>query len=47
MPVTSLREGDPAPVFEALSDSGDTVRLEAQRGQRVVLYFFPRADTPG
>ncbi len=47
MPTTTLHEGDPAPTFEALADSGEAVRLDDQRGRRVVLYFFPRADTPG
>ncbi len=47
MSTTTLHEGDSAPTFEALSDSADTVRLEGERGRRVVLYFFPRADTPG
>ena len=40
-------EGDPAPDFELVSDSGDTVRLSSFRGKPVVLYFYPRSDTPG
>jgi peroxiredoxin Q/BCP len=42
-----LREGDPAPDFELLSDTGDTVRLSDLRGKPVVLYFYPKDDTPG
>lgn len=42
-----LREGDPAPDFELLSDAGDTVRLSSLRGRPVVLYFYPKDDTPG
>ncbi len=42
-----LRPGDEAPGFELQSDSGDVVRLEAFRGQRVIVYFYPKADTPG
>jgi peroxiredoxin Q/BCP len=40
-------EGDPAPDFTLRSDSGDEVRLSDLRGKQVVLYFYPRDDTPG
>jgi thioredoxin-dependent peroxiredoxin len=39
--------GDPAPDFELLSDRGEPVKLSDLRGQRVVLFFYPKADTPG
>ena len=39
--------GDLAPEFELLTDSGETVRLSGYRGKKVVLFFYPRADTPG
>ncbi len=42
-----LQIGDPAPDFELLSDEGTPVRLSDLRGRRVVLFFYPRADTPG
>lgn len=42
-----LQTGDPAPEFELLSDEGQPVKLSDLRGRRVVLFFFPRADTPG
>src|SRR5688572_26459174 len=40
-------EGDEAPAFELADQSGETVSLADLRGQWVVLYFYPRADTPG
>ena len=42
-----VEEGKPAPDFELTSDSGDTVRLSELRGKPVVLYFYPKDDTPG
>ncbi len=42
-----VREGDQAPDFELASDSGERVRLSDFRGRPVVLYFYPRDDTPG
>jgi peroxiredoxin Q/BCP len=42
-----VEEGKPAPDFELLSDEGDKVKLSSFRGKPVVLYFYPRDDTPG
>jgi len=42
-----VREGDVAPDFTLESDSGEPVTLSALRGSPVVLYFYPRDDTPG
>ena len=42
-----IEEGKPAPDFELQSDSGDTVKLSDLRGHPVVLYFYPKDDTPG
>ncbi len=42
-----IEEGTPAPDFELPSESGETVKLSALRGQPVVLYFYPKDDTPG
>jgi thioredoxin-dependent peroxiredoxin len=42
-----VEEGNPAPDFTLTSDSGERVSLSQFRGQRVVLYFYPKDDTPG
>lgn len=42
-----VEEGKPAPDFELLSDDGTTVSLSSLRGSTVVLYFYPKDDTPG
>ncbi|MEJ2605375.1 MAG: redoxin domain-containing protein [Anaerolineales bacterium] len=45
--MDTLKPGDSAPDFELNSDRGEPVKLSDYRGQTVVLYFYPRADTPG
>jgi peroxiredoxin Q/BCP len=42
-----LEEGNPAPDFTAETDSGSSLTLSALRGGPVVLYFYPKDDTPG
>jgi peroxiredoxin Q/BCP len=42
-----VEEGQPAPDFALENDQGETVRLSDLRGKPVVLYFYPRDDTPG
>ena len=42
-----VEEGKPAPAFSLTSDTGETVTLEELRGKPVVLYFYPKDDTPG
>jgi peroxiredoxin Q/BCP len=42
-----VEEGKPAPDFELASDSGERVKLSSLRGKPVVLYFYPKDDTPG
>jgi len=42
-----LKEGDRAPDFSLPSDDGRTVGLRDLRGTKVVLYFYPKDDTPG
>jgi len=45
--MSSLKEGDVAPDFIARDQAGNEVKLSDFRGQRVVLYFYPKDDTPG
>ena len=42
-----IEKGQPAPDFELESDGGETVKLSSLRGKPVVLYFYPKDDTPG
>ncbi len=42
-----VQEGKRAPDFELTSDAGETVKLSELRGKPVVLYFYPKDDTPG
>jgi peroxiredoxin Q/BCP len=42
-----LKEGDKAPDIQLHTDSGEPFKFSALRGKKVVLYFYPRADTPG
>jgi peroxiredoxin Q/BCP len=44
---TPLGVGDKAPNFKLLRDDGDNVSLADFKGRKLVLYFYPRADTPG
>ena len=39
--------GELAPTFTLQSDQGEEISLEDYRGQKVILYFYPKADTPG
>jgi thioredoxin-dependent peroxiredoxin len=43
----ALNAGDPAPDFALEDQHGKTVTLSDLRGKKVILYFYPRADTPG
>src|SRR5918911_3143507 len=42
-----IERGRPAPDFELPNQDGEPVRLSDLRGRRIVLYFYPKADTPG
>jgi peroxiredoxin Q/BCP len=42
-----VEEGKPAPEFELRNDEGEPVSLASLRGRPVVLYFYPKDDTPG
>ncbi len=45
--MIELKEGDPAPDIDLVDERGERFRLAELRGQRVVLFFYPRASTPG
>ena len=45
--MAKLKEGDKAPDFAVPDAKGNTVRLKDLRGKKVVLYFYPKDDTPG
>jgi peroxiredoxin Q/BCP len=45
--MTTLTTGDAAPAFALTDQHGATVRLEDLRGRPVLVYFYPKADTPG
>ena len=42
-----LKVGDKAPAFRVKNDAGNDVSLSDSLGKRVVLFFYPKADTPG
>ena len=45
--MAKLNMGDMAPDFTATTDSGETLRLSDLRGKRVVIFFYPKDNTPG
>jgi len=45
--VTDIAENTPAPAFDLATDSDGRVSLDGLKGKNVVLYFYPKADTPG
>ena len=45
--MPKLKPGDKAPDFALTDQSGKTVKLKDFRGKKVVVYFYPKADTPG
>src|SRR5215510_3025366 len=45
--MAKLAVGDKAPAFALKDQNGKTVRLSGFKGRRVVVYFYPKADTPG
>ncbi len=42
-----LKPGDPAPAFVGSDQQGNPIRLEDFRGRNLIMWFFPKADTPG
>jgi len=45
--MTTLKAGDKAPKFEAKDQDGNTIKLSDYSGKKVVLFFYPKASTPG
>ena len=45
--MTQLSAGDKAPAFTLVDQRGDKVKLSDFKGRRLVVYFYPKADTPG
>ena len=42
-----LKAGDKAPEIKLQTDAGDEFKLSSLKGKKVVLFFYPKADTPG
>lgn len=45
--MAELKEGSKAPDFTLFTDAGEKLKLSSLAGNKVVLYFYPKADTPG
>ena len=45
--MTTLKAGDKAPNFKGINEQGNTLSLSDYKGQKLVLYFYPKDDTPG
>lgn len=45
--MTQLKKGDKAPVFTGLNQNGDEISLTSYKGKKVILYFYPKDNTPG
>lgn len=45
--MSTLKEGDSAPLFSAKDQNGNTVTLSQFKGKKVILYFYPKDNTPG
>lgn len=45
--MTTLKVGDKAPDFKALDNQGNTIQLSDYTGKKLVLFFYPKASTPG
>ena len=45
--MTSLKEGDKAPMFTALNEKNELISLSSYLGKKVILYFYPKDMTPG
>jgi peroxiredoxin Q/BCP len=45
--MTTLKKGDKAPNFESINEVGQTIKLSDYKGKKLVLFFYPKASTPG
>lgn len=45
--MSKLKEGDPAPAIDAVDQNGEKISLDDYRGKKIVLYFYPKDNTPG
>ena len=45
--MTHLKPGDQAPYFEGLNEKGEKISLDDYKGKRLVLFFYPKDDSPG
>ena len=45
--MAQIKEGSKAPSFEGIDQSGNKIKLSDYKGKKVVLYFYPKDDTPG
>jgi peroxiredoxin Q/BCP len=45
--MAQLKVGNKAPAFSLLDQSGDKIKLSGFKGRKVLVYFYPKADTPG
>lgn len=45
--MPELKEGDLAPAIKAVDQSGEVITLEEYRGKKIILYFYPKDNTPG
>ena len=45
--MSELKEGDKAPHFKGVDQNGDSISLDDFKGKKLILYFYPKDDTPG
>ncbi|MCM2302040.1 MAG: thioredoxin-dependent thiol peroxidase [Flavobacteriaceae bacterium] len=45
--MTTLKKGDQAPQFKCINEVGQTIQLSDYKGKKLVLFFYPKASTPG
>ncbi|GAL65067.1 thiol peroxidase Bcp-type [Algibacter lectus] len=45
--MNTLKQGDAVPNFSALDEQGNTISLSDYKGQKLVVFFYPKASTPG